>query len=80
MLGRQRGVAGGWRICLVGVESKKAVDTGWNFHVGLQDCMTAALLCGDRIQGVPITGGHSMGLKCQLSLRNVEAVQEACGM
>ena len=80
MLGRQREVAGGWRIYLVGIESKKAVDTGWNFSAGLQDCMSAALLCGNRIQGVPMTRGHSMGLECPLSLRNVEAVQEACAM
>ena len=77
MLGRQREVAGGWRIYLVGIESKKAVDTGWKFSAGLHD---AALPCGNRIQGVPMTGGHSMGLECPFSLRNVEAVQEACGM
>ena len=30
--------------------------------ISVQDCMSAALLCGDRIQGVPMTGGHSVGL------------------
>lgn len=29
----------------------------------VQDCMSAALLCDDRLQGVTMTGGHSLGLK-----------------
>ena len=44
----------------------------------VQDCMSAALLCDDRAQGVTMTVGHSLGLECQMSFINV-AVQEACG-
>lgn len=29
----------------------------------VQDCMSAALLCDDRLQGVTMTVGHSLGLK-----------------
>lgn len=43
--------------------------------ISVQDCMSAALLCGDRIQGKAHDRGHSVGLQCQLSLRNVEAVR-----
>lgn len=43
-----------------------------------QDCKSGALLSDGRVQDVTMTVGHSLSLDCQMSYRNVGAVQDVC--
>lgn len=49
------------------------------WEIFVKDYRSGSLLCDDRAQGMSLTVGHSWTLACQMSFRNVEALQDAWG-